>query len=298
MKRLRRWLRRVRQYLPSAEWFLANFSQLLVPLALAIYQTAGITIDSGNRGLKFSLGRVSRVLEPGFYPLIPYLQTVREVPSRARTLNPPSQRVVTDAGLVYNVNANLTWRIDDIEAALVAVKDVETGLRDALAIGVQEVVSRATPDEVREPAILDRRLTQRLARKAERWGVAVVEAGFVTLAPTHETLRITQLAGVVDSRRRAVRSLVEGGMTERRALASLGLRRQFVRRERAKRPQERAALWRTERDVARGRQLSWTRPVSTLDRILQWLTGSAWSFFSPARSQGEPIATSSDVGIV
>jgi regulator of protease activity HflC (stomatin/prohibitin superfamily) len=287
----------VRAYLPSLDWVLQNVANLIVPFALAVYQTAGITIESGNQGLKFSLGRATRVLEPGFYPLIPYLQTVREVPSRARTLNPPTQRVVTRRGLVYDVDANLTWRIVDIEAALVEVKDVETGLRDALAIGVQEVVSRATDREVRNPAVLDRRLTQRLSRQAERWGVAIEEAGFVTLAPTHETLRITQLAGVVASRADAWRALVDAGMTPRQALASVGMRRRFVRRERVRRPAERTARWRTERDVARARLASWRKPTSSLQQLLRWLFGPTWSSGSPARSEGPAIAVSTDVGL-
>ena len=262
--------------MPSTSTLIQQVVNLLVPLALAIYQTAGRTIETGNQGLKFTLGQAVRVCEPGFYPLIPYFQTMREVPARARTLDPPTQRVATQGGFVYDVDANLTWRIVDIRKALIEVKDLERALRDLFAMGVQDVVAGATPEEIRHPEVLDGRLSRRLALQSERWGVQVEEAGFVTLAPTAETLRITQLRSVVEARAAAHGRLTSGGMPPTAALGALGIRRRLVLLSRQRRSLEHVARWRRERLVTRARL---TRPpeVSWWVRLTRWLFGSATS---------------------
>src|SRR5690606_38266123 len=87
-------------------------------LVLGLVKASGITVRTGHHALKFTCGRVAKVLEPGFHPLIPGLQVARQVPTRARTLDLEAQRVVTDEGYVFEADATVTWRITDVTLAL------------------------------------------------------------------------------------------------------------------------------------------------------------------------------------
>src|SRR5687767_4993025 len=70
-----------------------------VVVALAIVRMFGTTVQTGTAGVLFSWGRAKKVLEPGFHPLIPIVQTVRHTPIRSVTLDLPRQRVATGDGL-------------------------------------------------------------------------------------------------------------------------------------------------------------------------------------------------------
>src|SRR5262245_32116119 len=72
---------------------------------LAIVRSFGTRVQTGWAGVLFSWGRAKKVLEPGFHPLIPIVQQVRQTPIRSVTLDLPRQRVTTRAGLVYEVDS-------------------------------------------------------------------------------------------------------------------------------------------------------------------------------------------------
>jgi regulator of protease activity HflC (stomatin/prohibitin superfamily) len=143
---------------------------------VALVRAMGVTVDEGQTGLKFSFGHATRVLTPGFYPLLPYLQSARVLPTRSRTLDLPAQRVETREALVFYADANLVYKIVDVRKALIEIDDLQKGMLQALGIGVQDVLRRAAREEIARPGALDAALAEVLARRLGRG--AVERAGF------------------------------------------------------------------------------------------------------------------------
>lgn len=199
---------------------------LLVILATmaALLRAMGTTIRSGQTGLSFLCGHARRELQPGFHLLVPFLHRVRRMPTRSRTLDLPSQRVATLQGLVYHVDANLVYRVVDVRRAMIQVDELEKGMIQMLGLGVQEVLRGSHAEEIRTSRVLDRALAENLARRLEVWGVSVERAGFPSITPSPQSLRITQLEQVTGERRTTYGRLVEAGVPERRALALVGTR--------------------------------------------------------------------------
>lgn len=198
----------------------SEFFYVGMALLWSLIRALGKTVESGQTGLKFSFGRASRVVEPGFHPLIPFLQVIRSVPTRSRTLDLPAQRVVTDEGLVWDVDANLVYRVVDVRRALVEVDDLRQGMLQMLALSVQELLRHRSRAELYASPELDLELSQRMAERLEPWGVAVESAGFPSLRPSEATLRVTQLAGLGRSRSQAMGRMRAAGVE---AAAALGL---------------------------------------------------------------------------
>jgi regulator of protease activity HflC (stomatin/prohibitin superfamily) len=198
----------------------------------AFVRAMGITVDEGQTGLKFSFGRATRVLTPGFYPLLPYLQSARVLPTRSRTLDLPAQRVETREALVFYADANLVYKIVDVRKALIEIDDLQKGMLQALGIGVQDVLRRAARAEIAKPGALDAALATVLARRLEPWGVAVERAGFKSITPDPSTLRITQLESVCAERRAIAELLERSGHPEWRSIALAGMRTRMEPRTR------------------------------------------------------------------
>ena len=176
---------------------------IVIATVAAIVRAMGVTVESGQTGLRFSFGRANKELEPGFHLLFPFIQTAKVLPTRSRTLDLPAQRVMSSDGLVYLVDANLVYRITDVRRALIQIDDLERGMTQMLGLGVQEVLRKATGAEVARAASgLDGELETALARRLEPWGVSVEGAGFPSIRPSPRTLRITQLGETVEERRR------------------------------------------------------------------------------------------------
>lgn len=211
---------------------------ILFATGAGLVRAMGVTIESGQTGLLFSFGRARRTLAPGFHPLIPFLQRVRRLPTRSRTLDMPAQRVVTLEGLVYHVDANLVYRVIDVRKALVEVDHLEKGMIQMLGMGIQEVLRQASRDELRETTDLDQRLADNLAQRLAPWGVGVEGAGFPSITPSPRTLRITQLASLTDERQRIKDYFAKGGLSSSPSLGLIGTRHMPRSRTRHLRRQE------------------------------------------------------------
>jgi len=205
----------------------------------ALVRAMGVTVQSGQTGLLFSFGRARRTLAPGFHVLIPFLQRARRVPTRSRTLDLPAQRVATMQGLVYHADANLVYRIFDVRKALIEIDDLERGMLQMLGLGVQEVLRRASHDEIRETERLGRELARNLALRLAPWGVEVERAGFPSITPSPRSVRITQIEKVTGERRQMLLSMQRAGLGGRKALCLIGARIRHVPKTRGLRRLER-----------------------------------------------------------
>ncbi|MEL6431009.1 MAG: SPFH domain-containing protein [Planctomycetota bacterium] len=228
---------------------------LVFAAVMAVVKATNVTVRSGMTGLKFTLGRVSPrpPLGPGLHFLVPFVQRVRQVPTRSRTLDLPAQRVATHEGYVYVADANLVFRITDVERALIQVDDLLSAMERMLTLGVQEVLREATFQEIKALEGLDEALHANLEEKLEPWGVTVERVGFPSISPSKRTVRITQLQeGVLERARqhRVLRSAAAGAergaagasrpLGPSSALGAIGTRRVFRTKARARRPAARA----------------------------------------------------------
>jgi hypothetical protein len=203
------------EYFEEARYF-------AIVIAIALVRAAGKTVVSGHTGLKFSFGRATRVVGPGFHPLIPFLQVIRTLPTRDRTLDLPQQRVTTSDGLVYDVDANLVFRVVDVRRALIEIDDLDKGMIQMLGLGVQTVLRARERSSMYVSDNLDAALSATLARRLEAWGVEVSRAGFTSIKPSPRTMRVTQLGTRVGERERMLSLLEARGVPRMQAMALLG----------------------------------------------------------------------------
>jgi regulator of protease activity HflC (stomatin/prohibitin superfamily) len=198
---------------------LLDNAYVAVLAALGVLRLMGKTVRSGSTGLKFSFGRARSLAEPGFHLLIPFFQRIETLPTRSRTIDLPKQRVTTADRLVYEVDVNAVLRVVDVRRALVEVDDLERAMTRMLAVVVQELLRGRTRADLGERAGLEETLAARLADLLQPWGVAVERAGITSIAPSRETLVLTQLAERALRRRAVLTQLAGRGLDARTALA-------------------------------------------------------------------------------
>ena len=237
----------------------------------ALMRLAGTTVESGHIGVKFSFGRVVRTCEPGFYPLVPVFQVIRIVPSRARTLDLPRQTLATDDGLVFEVDANVVYRVTDASKALVEVRDYEAALGQVLSLSVHEVLAARDRSSLRVSALLDAALRRAMHERVAAWGITVERAGFTSIRPLQQTTRITQLRSRLRTRASVVETLASHELEPTMALGLVGSPTRMIARTRSLRVVERRS-----REAAELRNL--TRRLDT------WLASKDKALLTAERS--------------
>ncbi len=237
----------------------------------ALMRLAGKTVESGHVGVKFSFGRAVRTCEPGFYPLIPVFQVIRIVPSRARTLDLPRQTLATDDGLVFEVDANVVYRVTDASKALVEVRDYEAALGQVLSLSVHEVLAARDRSALKVSAALGHALAHAMQERVAAWGITIERAGFTSIRPLQQTTRITQLRSRLRTRARVVETLASHELEPTLALGLVGSPTRMIARTRSLRVVERRS-----REAAELRNL--TRRLDT------WLASKDKTLLTAERS--------------
>jgi regulator of protease activity HflC (stomatin/prohibitin superfamily) len=222
------------------DFFWVNNQTIAVVLA-AIAGSAQRVVRSGERGLRFTLGRATNEVGPGFHFMLPWLQTIDIVQDRAKTLDIPDQRVTTHDGIVLAVDCSVVYRIVDIRKALIEIDNLERGMTHLLPIAVQQVLGHLSNDGLRASDGLDAQLDQRLSALVSAWGVQLESARLTSIAPSRRSLRITQLGQQVEARRTSTMALSSVGSTT--ALGLVGRTSRYVQRGQSARLREAHNRW-------------------------------------------------------
>jgi len=128
------------------------------------YETRALTVLGEYRGL----------LEPGVHLVPPFVSGTRSFDMRAQTLDVAVREATTADGAIANVEATVSFEIEDAEAAFLAVDDYRTALESAARDALAEAAPEATLDDLRdEPAELADRLANDLGEAADEWGVRI-----------------------------------------------------------------------------------------------------------------------------
>jgi hypothetical protein len=195
--------------IPSFLWrWIKREPTTAIPILYAIARAFGITIETGEKGVLFVFGRATKELEPGFHWQIPWLRTARRIRVRSMTMSLQNQDICSADGLVYRVDVNVVYRVDDAITAATGVDDLAAALHNVLPIAAHKIVRRAERAELREQSALNEQLKTELQALVGRWGVFIEAAGFQTIAPTHQTLRLTQQALTSRERQKTFNILV------------------------------------------------------------------------------------------
>lgn len=277
----------------------SNPSIALLPIYYLIRAT-GITIQSGQTGLLFSFGRARKELGPGFRLLIPFLQVVRVLPTRSRTMDLPAQEVVTLEGLVYIADANLVFRITDVRKALIQIDNLDRGMHQMLALSVQKILRGCSRSDLRVSEELDKSLEQTMGKHLQAWGVIVEHAGFTSITPSPVTLRLTQLGKRTHIRSDLLKLLESGDLNRAVALTLLGTklsvfphRKRSLMREELQRKRRR--IRKLVRKVAQQHKIRDQRRIKYLTRRALFKAGVGGVVGEEDLSPAKPDAAASAV---
>src|SRR5207245_11741668 len=92
----------------------------VLAIVLFLVVTAAVKIvQEYERGVIFRLGRLVDARGPGFFLLIPFVETMRKVDLRIVTLEVPAQEAITRDNVTIQVDAVVYFRVVDPSEAVV-----------------------------------------------------------------------------------------------------------------------------------------------------------------------------------
>jgi regulator of protease activity HflC (stomatin/prohibitin superfamily) len=146
-------------------------------------------INQYERGLRFTMGRFTAILEPGWRIVIPIFQTYRKVDMRVKAVDVPDQNAITKDNVSVAVNAVIYYRVSSAEKAILEVENFFYAISQYAQTTMRNIVGEVTLDELlsgREA--IANRIKEIVDKETDAWGLKVnnVELKDIKLPETME----------------------------------------------------------------------------------------------------------------
>jgi len=148
-------------------WFIIGLVLFVILISLR-------QVNQYERGLKFTMGRFSSIMEPGWRLVVPIFQSSRKVDMRVKAVDVPDQRAITRDNVSVTVNAVIYYRVQSAEKAILEVEDFKYAISQYAQTTMRNIVGEVTLDELlanREK--LAERIREIVDKETDAWGLKV-----------------------------------------------------------------------------------------------------------------------------
>lgn len=146
-------------------------------------------VNQYERGVLFTMGRFSKILEPGWRIIIPIFQVVHKVDMRTKAVDVPDQNAITRDNVSVRVNAVIYYKVSDAEKAIIEVEDFRYAISQYAQTTMRNIVGEVTLDELLSSRDkIAERIREIVDLETDAWGLKVqnVELKDVSLPPEME----------------------------------------------------------------------------------------------------------------
>lgn len=146
----------------------------LVVLIIALAAFCVRIVNQYERGVVLTLGKFSKLLEPGLNFIIPGIQVMYKVDIRTKAVDVPNQEVITKDNIPVQINAVVYYRITDAAKATLEVENFMYAVSQLASTTMRNAVGEQSLDDLlqKREAIADG-IKQILDVKTDPWGIDV-----------------------------------------------------------------------------------------------------------------------------
>lgn len=162
---------------------------IVLGVAGAIILASIRQVNQYEVGLRFTMGRFTATLEPGWRLVIPIFQSYRKVDMRVKAVDVPDQNAITQDNVSVAVNAVIYYRVSSAEKAILEVENFYYAISQYAQTTMRNIVGEVTLDQLlsgREA--IANRIKEIVDAETDAWGLKVnnVELKDIKLPETME----------------------------------------------------------------------------------------------------------------
>jgi len=131
-------------------------------------------INQYERGVKFTFGKFTSVMEPGWRIVWPIIQSYQKVDVRVKAVDVPDQNAITRDNVTVKVNAVIYYKVSDANKAIIEVEDFKYAISQYAQTTMRNIVGEVTLDELlsSRDKIADR-IREIVDKETDAWGLKV-----------------------------------------------------------------------------------------------------------------------------
>jgi len=168
-------------------------------------------ITQYQRGLRFTFGKYSGLMNPGWRLIWPIIQFHKKVDLRVKAVDVPNQEAITKDNISVSVNAVIYYKIREADKAILEVENffyaisqlAQTTMRNAVGqVDLDELLSARDRVSENIRAIID--------KASDPWGIEVINVELKDITLPEEMKRVIGKQAEAEREKRAIIIKAEG----------------------------------------------------------------------------------------
>ncbi len=150
---------------------------ILLPIVIAAVVIVLVSIRQINqyeKGLRFTFGKFTATLEPGWRLVFPIIQFHKKVDMRIKAVDVPHQKAITRDNVSVEVNAVIYYQVASAEKAILGIEDFMYAVSQYAQTTMRNIVGGVTLDELltnREK--IAEHIREVVDKETDAWGLKV-----------------------------------------------------------------------------------------------------------------------------
>ncbi len=162
-------------------------------------------INQYERGIKFTLGKYSGIMNPGLNIVLPIFQSYKKVDIRTKVVDVPNQEAITKDNVSIGINAVVYYKVFDASKAVLEVENFYFAVSQLAQTTMRNTVGTVTLDELLTERDKISSTIQKIVDEAsDPWGIKVENVELKDVTLPEEMKRVIAKAAEAEREKQAV----------------------------------------------------------------------------------------------
>ena len=162
-------------------------------------------IDEYERGVKFSFGKYSKTLNPGWKIVLPVIQSFKKVDIRTKVVDVPEQDAITRDNVSIRINAVVYYKIFDASMAILNVENFYYAVSQLAQTTMRNAVGEVSLDELlSEREKISKKICEIIDEATDPWGIKVENVELKDVSLPEEMKRVIARVAEAEREKQAV----------------------------------------------------------------------------------------------
>ncbi len=162
-------------------------------------------VNQYERGVKFTLGKFSKMMDPGWRLVFPIFQSFKKVDIRTKVDDVPEQEAITKDNVSVKINAVIYYKVFDASLAVLEVEDFYYATAQLAQTTMRNIVGSVTLDELlSEREKVSGKIKEIIDNATDPWGIKVENVELKDISLTDEMKRVIARAAEAEREKQAV----------------------------------------------------------------------------------------------
>lgn len=177
-------------------------------------------INQYERGVLFTFGRFSKLMQPGWRLVLPIIQFYKKVDIRTKAVDVPSQEAITKDNVSVKINAVIYYKLFDASKAILEVEDFYYAVGQLAQTTMRNLVGSVTLDELLgEREKISKAICEVIDLATDPWGIKVENVELKDVSLPEEMKRVIAKVAEAEREKAAVITKAHGEVAASENLA-------------------------------------------------------------------------------